>query len=250
LKLFKAEKYPAHLVETKIKAYKPIIIQEVLNTYGAIIWIEPPNIFIHNKIEKYLNKSKQNGILAWPNREPVSQLTHPNMFKYFQTKSNDFYFTHILDTTQFIIFNNENIHTNLMLPWVKCALKEECIAPRGAKYYGCDFKRRPTFLYSGCHRYEKSAFSILVSLLFDFDQTKFTMWFQNVNEQTFNTSKNISSINNNNNYVDIYSYNDDDDDDNDSFISKYYESSFMTIMTAAAATKSIDEDQKQTNIIN
>ena len=36
--MFKAEKYPRHLIESKIKAYKPIIIQEVLNTYGAIIW--------------------------------------------------------------------------------------------------------------------------------------------------------------------------------------------------------------------
>jgi hypothetical protein len=276
LKLFKADKYPAHLVESKIKAYKPIIIQEVLNTYGAIIWIEPPNIFIHNKIDKYLNKSKQYGILAWPNREPVSQLTHPNMFKYFQTKSNEFYFVHMLDTTQFIIFNNQNIHNNLMLPWVKCALKEECIAPRGSKYYGCDFKRKPKFLYSGCHRYEKSAFSILTSLLYDFDQTKFTMWHEQQQQQQQITKSKISNSslkasslsnnnNNNNNYDesinDIYSYNinndnndddnvndSDDDDDYDSFISKYYESSFMTIITAT--TKSITNEQKQTNIIN
>ena len=85
--------------------------------------IEPPNVFISNKIEKFLNKSKQIGMLAWPNSEPVSQMTHPSMFKYFQTKPQDFYFVHILDTTQFIIYNNQKIHQNLMLPWVKCALK-------------------------------------------------------------------------------------------------------------------------------
>ena len=85
--------------------------------------IEPPNVFISNKVEKFLNKSKQIGMLAWPNSEPVSQMTHPSMFKYFQTKPQDFYFVHILDTTQFIIYNNQKIHQNLMLPWVKCALK-------------------------------------------------------------------------------------------------------------------------------
>ncbi len=58
---------------------------------------------------------------------------------------------------------------------VKCALKEECIAPRGSKFNGCDYTRRPTFLYSGCHRYEMSAFSIIASMLFDFDQKKYTM---------------------------------------------------------------------------
>ncbi len=58
---------------------------------------------------------------------------------------------------------------------MKCALKEECIAPRGSKFNGCDYTRRPTFLYSGCHRYEMSAFSIITSLLFNFEQNKYTM---------------------------------------------------------------------------
>jgi hypothetical protein len=54
-------------------------------------------------------------------------------------------------------------------------LKEECIAPVGSKYNGCDYSRRPTFLYSGCHRYEMSAFSIITSQLFNFDHKQYTM---------------------------------------------------------------------------
>lgn len=54
-------------------------------------------------------------------------------------------------------------------------MKEECIAPIGSKYNGCDYTRRPTFLYSGCHRYEMSAFSIITSQLFNFDQKQYTM---------------------------------------------------------------------------
>jgi hypothetical protein len=116
--MFKADKYPGHLVESKMKAYKPIITQEVLNEFGALIWIETPNVFTSNQIEKFLNKSKETGLLAWPKSEPISQLSHPLMFKYFGTTPEKFQFIHMIDTTQFILYNNKNIHTNLMLPWV------------------------------------------------------------------------------------------------------------------------------------
>lgn len=147
----------------------------MLNEYGSLIWVEPPNVFISNNIEKYLNKSKTTGLLAWPLEEPVTQLTHPSMFKFFSAKPNDFYFVHMLDTSQLIIYNNWHIHSNLMLPWVKCALKADCIAPLGSQFSGCEFTRQPAFLYSGCHRYEMSAFSIITALLFGFDSSKYTM---------------------------------------------------------------------------
>jgi hypothetical protein len=175
LKPFKGDKYPTHLVNPKMKAYKPVIIQEVLNEYGAVIWIETPNVFTSNKLDVFLNHSKQNGVLTWSLKQPVSQITHPSMFKYFASKAEDFYFVHTLDTSQLILYNNKLVHEQLMLPWVKCALKEECIAPPGAKYYGCDFDRRPLFHYSGCHRYEMSAFSIITSLFFNFENEKYTI---------------------------------------------------------------------------
>ena len=80
----------------------------------------------------------------------------------------------MLDTTKMLISNKESIHTKLMLPWVKCALKEDCISPIGSQLNGCDFTRRPEFLYSGCHRYESSSFSIIAALLYNFDSTKYT----------------------------------------------------------------------------
>ena len=115
LKPFKGDKYPKHLINPKMKAYKPIIIQEVLNEYGALIWIEPPNVFISNKIDKFLNQSKTNGVLTWSLKQPVSQITHPSMFKYFDSKAEDFYFVHTLDTTQLILYNSKQIHELLML---------------------------------------------------------------------------------------------------------------------------------------
>ena len=104
-----------------------------------------------------------------------------------------------------------------MLPWVKCALKASCIAPLGSKFYGCNYLRRPFFLYSGCHRYEQSAFSIIVSLFYKFDESKYTtvvnkdpksanssyIYFLNKNEQysgeisTFYVNSFMSDLNTN-----------------------------------------------------
>lgn len=216
LKMFKTDKYPRHLVQSKMKAYKPIILQEVLNEYGALIWIETPNVFVSNDIDKYLDKAKQSGVLVWPKSQPVTQMSHPLMFKYFSTKPKDFYFIHMLDTTQFILYNNQNIHSKLMLPWVKCALRVECIAPRGSKYNGCDYSRRPTFLYSGCHRYEMSAFSIITAHLFYFDEKKYTM-HNTENKENLTIYSSLGSL-------------DQEITDMSTRLQREYKNSFMTIL--------------------
>lgn len=208
--------------------------KEILNEFGAIIWIEPPNVFTSNKIEKFLNKSRVNGLLAWPLSQPVTQMTHPLMFKYFQTKQNDFYFVHMLDTSQFILYNNKEVHEKLMLPWVKCALKEECIAPAGSKFNGCDFSRRPAFLYSGCHRYERSAFSIITAILYNFDHSKYTMMFDSNNQ--------ILSSNNSANTM-LYSLS--DTSLMSSFIQISFENSFMNEMISTKTISSINSINDQ-----
>jgi hypothetical protein len=178
-----------------------------------------------------LNKSKLNGILAWPSSEPITQMTHPSMFKYFKAAISDFYFVHMLDTRQLILYNNRDIHTKLMLPLVKCALKESCVAPLGSKYHGCDFSRRPTFLYSSCHRYEMSAFSIIAAMMFDFDESKYTM----------STAKNTSSGGG----ASYLSASSPGSINNESgFIQLYYDS-FMTAMTPSKANELMEQNDLQ-----
>lgn len=58
----------------------------------------------------------------------------------------------------------------IMLPWVKCALLEDCINPTGAQNVGCNFMRKPLFKYSGCHYYDMSALNVILGRVFDFDE--------------------------------------------------------------------------------
>ena len=73
----------------------------------------------------------------------------------------------MVDTHHLVIFNTLTIHKELMLPWVQCALTENCIFPRGAQSVGCNFKRRPKYLYTSCHRYDTSALNVILGKIFD-----------------------------------------------------------------------------------
>jgi hypothetical protein len=60
-----------------------------------------------------------------------------------------------------------------MLPWVKCALLEDCINPMGAQNVGCNFVRKPLFKYSGCHYYDMAALNVILGALFQYEETPY-----------------------------------------------------------------------------
>ena len=100
-------------------------LQEMLNDYTAVLWSDLTKQFITNNISHLVSRAEKTGILAWRLELPISALTHPKMFTFFQTTRDLFYFVHMVDTNQLIIFNTRPIHERIMLPWVKCALTEE-----------------------------------------------------------------------------------------------------------------------------
>lgn len=114
------------------------------------------------------------GLVAWTIKEPTSSLTHPKMFQYFKTKPENFYFHRAVESSHLIVFNLDRIHHELMLPWVRCALTQECISPTGAQNVGCNYQRKPLFRYSGCHRYDMSALNVILGLLFNFNTKNYT----------------------------------------------------------------------------
>ena len=59
-----------------------------------------------------------------------------------------------------------------MLPWIKCALVEECISPTGSQTGYC-IRKKPRYLYTGCHHYEQSAFNLILGKAFSFDETPY-----------------------------------------------------------------------------
>lgn len=124
----------------------------------------------------YNDVAKDVGILAWPmaSKNAVSTLTHMKMFDYFHTVPENFLFLPMVTTDMLIILNTKAIQKEILLPWVQCALTQDCLVPIGAQSGGCRFDKKPQYRYSGCHNYDTSALNIVLGLKFKFDSSRYT----------------------------------------------------------------------------
>ncbi|CAG0899227.1 unnamed protein product [Darwinula stevensoni] len=170
---FPYKQFPSHVKTLKFHTFRPLIIQQVLNDVGAILWMDVDYRLVTDHLEPFVKIAKKVGLVAWGNLLPTSAVTHPNMFHFFQTSQELFFFHHLVETSVLVLFNIQLIHSQLMLPWVQCALTPACIAPIGAQSYGCRFDKKPQFRYSGCHWYDASAFNIILGVVFGFDSSSY-----------------------------------------------------------------------------
>ncbi|GIY57334.1 uncharacterized protein CDAR_526121 [Caerostris darwini] len=171
---FDFDAYPSHVQNLQLFAYRPIIIQEVLNQAGAVIMMDVQYIFTSGDIHTIINRAEKDGIVAWPINQPTSALTHPRMFDYFNTKQEKFFFHRMVQPNHIVLYNRDIVHSKIMYYWVKCALVPNCIAPIGAQNSGCRFDKKPLYRYSGCHRYDMSALNVVLGLMFDFSSSHYS----------------------------------------------------------------------------
>uniref|UniRef100_A0A0B6YPG6 Uncharacterized protein n=1 Tax=Arion vulgaris TaxID=1028688 RepID=A0A0B6YPG6_9EUPU len=107
-------------------------------------------------------------------KDPTSSFTHPSMIRFFHMNQGSYFFQHAVESSHLIIYNTDRITRDIMLPWIKCALVEECISPPGAQNSGCNYFRRPLYKYTGCHRYDMSALNVILGRVFMFDEEPYT----------------------------------------------------------------------------
>ncbi|KAH0810484.1 hypothetical protein GEV33_012306 [Tenebrio molitor] len=177
---FSLADFPSHVDEESIRAYRPLVIQDALQRTGAILFLECNYRFSRHlthdaMMDLFEKRAKSQGILTWPMnlKNPVSSLTHKKMFQYFHTDAENFLFLQMVNADILLIVNTESVHNDIMLPWVKCALTQDCIVPIGAQSAGCRFDKKPQYRYSGCHSYDTSALNIVLGLKFNMDGSQY-----------------------------------------------------------------------------
>lgn len=140
-----------------------------------LVYLDPSVRLTTSDIAPYLKQAAGPGILAWklPSELPTSTFTHEKMFTYFNTKKDNYFFHHMVEPNNLIVYNTEKIHKNLMLPWLQCTLTFHCITPIGAQDTGCNYDHRPMFRYSGCHSYDSSALNVALGLMFKFSYSDY-----------------------------------------------------------------------------
>ncbi|KAG8222403.1 hypothetical protein J437_LFUL004862 [Ladona fulva] len=176
---FDYSQFPSHVEDDRLQAYRPLLIQDALNRAGSILYLDVTQRLhsgsyrtLCTMTNKLMGKGKGPGILAHATRHPVSSLTHPKMFGYFHTEPDAYYFLPMIEMSPLLLLNTLRIHSELMLPWVQCALTRDCLGPLGAQSAGCRFDKKPQYRYSGCHHYDGSALNVALGLMFQFEERR------------------------------------------------------------------------------
>lgn len=120
-----------------------------------------------------MERSDKHGILVIGNEEvhSTNAVTNPGMLKTIPTNQKQFKTSPHVSMSAMMLHNRPDIQTNLMRPWMACAIEEECMAPTGSKWK-CYFDFTG-MEYARCHRYDESALNILLKNLFDYKNSEF-----------------------------------------------------------------------------
>ncbi|ELT94349.1 hypothetical protein CAPTEDRAFT_221283 [Capitella teleta] len=160
------ERYPSHVRDLGIKAFRPFLIQETLHEFGVVFWTHAAMRFNSSNLDALRHTAETHGISTWPMRNlPTSSLTHYQTLRYLHEKPSNLRFQRMAEPNMALYYNTYRLHYKLMMPWVKCALEKECVAPRAARSKGCQLQK-PRYLYTGCHSYDTSVFNVLLGKTF------------------------------------------------------------------------------------
>ncbi|XP_033763648.1 uncharacterized protein LOC117344888 [Pecten maximus] len=165
---FDVSVYPLHVADINNKAYRPIIIQLMLEEFGSAIWMDPDTRLQSVSDLTMLKYRGARNFFLWETSvfTGLISYTSPEMFKFLDERRCAFIDYGMMDTKTMVFYRTNQTWTGVMKPWLKCALNKECISPPNARNSECFHYRRPK--WTGCHWYDQSAFSIIVNRVFQF----------------------------------------------------------------------------------
>ena len=181
--------FPEHVYNVKIYAWKPIIIQLALVNHQFVLYVDASIRFHrYSELSTLFEKAISNGILfpLLERRFTVAHNTDVETFVFLHKNPMDYLKKYEMPTGWIFITRTEFILTNIMSPWITCALTPGCFATENAKFLEQSCRsslqlhfREKVKVIGMCHRYEQSIISILIHDIFK-QRAKFL---------TFNTRK-------------------------------------------------------------
>lgn len=162
VRTFRTSAFPAHVSDFSNFAYRPIIIQTIIEEYGSILWMNPNMVFTGASDLNQLKYRGDKDFFLWQPTEFHGTIayTSPKMFEYLKESRCCYADSGLVDSGTMVFYRTNTSWMAIMKPWLKCALNNGCIAPPKARYSGCFEIRAPKT--TGCHRYDQSAISIIM----------------------------------------------------------------------------------------
>ncbi|CAF1374458.1 unnamed protein product, partial [Didymodactylos carnosus] len=142
-------------------AWKPLVVQDALKRYGAVIYGDTSVRYKTNNFDHLLIDNVVRGFSC---RElPGHYLpcyTLSNLFTWFNESSSTFDDVYVAEAG--FLFVQDNFLSRLVMKtWITCALDATCLIPNNAKTY-C----KNTNLTHSTHRYDQSAMVTVLTFFF------------------------------------------------------------------------------------
>ena len=173
---FNFVRYPEHVENLHTYAWKPLIVQQLLNQYGGVMWMDSSIILTRN-ITYLLERmvKLQTGFLFYlPGAEhSIVSATHPQMLQYLPMADLEAMTDEMNQGGGILILNTPEVLRDIFRWVLVCALHKGCITPKGSKRF-CDFKF-PKDNFGGCHRYDQSMMSIIVANANNHNQERYRL---------------------------------------------------------------------------
>ena len=172
---FEFTRYPAHVKNLQNYCWKLLIIQHLLAESDGVMWFDSSIRFESNMTYVKERMVRYNsGFLYYVHTtgHSIVSATHPRMLEYFPMERAGA----IADMPQggaVIVLNTAEVQSNIMKWICMCVLNVDCISPPGSTLFcGFNFPREK---FGGCHRYDQSLLSILVSNTYGNERLRYTM---------------------------------------------------------------------------
>ncbi len=162
----KYPEYPDHTTDLKKYAWKPFIIEETSKDYELFLYCDA-SCRVDANFLHYLPYIMKFPVLPCCGLDVgchVIRTTHDGMLKYLQmnmTRAELVEFTPTFESSSIVFWANDFVKEQFLPKWVDCAMHIECIAPKGAGLYHCNF-RRQNDVYAGCHTFDQSALNAIL----------------------------------------------------------------------------------------
>ncbi|XP_014674651.1 PREDICTED: uncharacterized protein LOC106814813 [Priapulus caudatus] len=170
-RIFNFNKYPAHVRNLKNYAFKAAVIQETLQEFGHVFWVDTSfRLQGNGSLDAYVQANKAHaGLTVW-HIDGLRQacFIHQGMLDFFDERAKDFVESPANEGGAILVYNYPATYRAIMLPWLVCSLVEKCISPKGAILTPCDFSNKFTSKHC-CHRYDQSAMGLILERVFHFD---------------------------------------------------------------------------------
>lgn len=168
LRFYDHMRYSRHAKDLYKYAWKPIITAQVSKDYDLILYGDASLRIFPNFLENLLPSMLDFPYASGPLQDfPIISLTHDSTMQYLDLKLSRQEAVKELQfslNAAYCLWATDVLREKFLKPWVDCALHEDCIAPAGTSAYPCTI--RDILIdqgqYAGCHRFDRSASSIIL----------------------------------------------------------------------------------------